>query len=224
VFTSTTSTFGRALSPPPGAPAAWITEEVAPVPRNIYGVTKTAAEDLCAIVARDHRLPCVVLRTSRFFPEADDEPTIREAYDDGNLKANEILYRRVDVEDVVDAHLLALDQAPRLGFRAYVISATTPFARDHLAELRADAPALLARLFPDYPAIYRARGWRMAPSIDRVYVNARARDELGFRPRWDFARVLDHIARGEDPRSALSRTVGAKGYHREAPAGAGTLV
>src|SRR3954447_25884913 len=46
LFTSTTSTFGRALTPPPGAPAAWITEDVAPVPRNIYGATKTAAEDL----------------------------------------------------------------------------------------------------------------------------------------------------------------------------------
>jgi UDP-glucose 4-epimerase len=44
VFTSTTSTFGRALVPPPGAPAAWITEQVAPIPKNIYGTTKLAAE------------------------------------------------------------------------------------------------------------------------------------------------------------------------------------
>ena len=27
VFTSTTSVFGDALTPPPGAPAAWVTEE-----------------------------------------------------------------------------------------------------------------------------------------------------------------------------------------------------
>ena len=47
VFTSTTSAFGRALTPLPGEPAAWITEDVVPRPRNIYGVTKTAAEDLC---------------------------------------------------------------------------------------------------------------------------------------------------------------------------------
>ena len=47
VYTSTTSVFGDALVPPQGAPAAWITEEVAPVPKNIYGVTKAAAEDLC---------------------------------------------------------------------------------------------------------------------------------------------------------------------------------
>src|SRR5918999_58022 len=40
VFTSTTSTFGDALTPPAGAPAVWITEDVTPVPKNIYGVTK----------------------------------------------------------------------------------------------------------------------------------------------------------------------------------------
>lgn len=49
VYTSTTSTFGEALRPPAGAPAAWVTEDVEPVPRNIYGVTKTAAEDLCEL-------------------------------------------------------------------------------------------------------------------------------------------------------------------------------
>ena len=68
VFTSTTSAFGRALTPPPGTPAAWVTEDVRPVPKNIYGVTKVAAEDLCELFHRLHRLPCLVLRTSRFFP------------------------------------------------------------------------------------------------------------------------------------------------------------
>jgi UDP-glucose 4-epimerase len=43
VFTSTTSVFGDALVPPTGAPAAWVTEEVTPIPKNIYGVTKAAA-------------------------------------------------------------------------------------------------------------------------------------------------------------------------------------
>jgi nucleoside-diphosphate-sugar epimerase len=42
VMTSTTSTFGDALKPPVDQPAAWIDERVAPVPKNIYGVTKTA--------------------------------------------------------------------------------------------------------------------------------------------------------------------------------------
>lgn len=216
VFTSTTSAFGRTLSPAPGAPAAWVTEEVPSVPRNIYGVTKTAAEDLCQLFAHDHGLPCLVLRTSRFFPEEDDDEEVRAAYADGNVKANEYLYRRVDLEDVVAAHLLALERAPALGFGKYVISATTPFSRDDLAELRTDAPRVVERIFPCYPEVYRHRGWRMFPGIDRVYVNAHARAELGWRPRWDFARVLECVRDDQDPRSALARAVGSKGYHRGA--------
>jgi UDP-glucose 4-epimerase len=215
VFTSTTSTFGSALTPPAGAPAAWITEDVAPVPRNVYGVTKTAAEDLCELVHRDHRLPILVLRTSRFFPEADDRDEIRSAYEDANVKVNELLYRRVDLEDVVAAHRLALAKAPGLGFGRYIVSATTPFSRDDLAELRADAPAVVARRFPDWEEIYAARGWRMFESIERVYVNERARRDLGWAPRWDFRRALDALAAGEEPRSALAVAVGAKGYHAE---------
>jgi UDP-glucose 4-epimerase len=213
VFTSTTSAFGRALTPLPGAPAAWITEDVAPVPRNIYGSTKTAAEDLCELVHRDHGLPCLILRTSRFFPEADDRDHMRAAYDDLNLKVNELLYRRLDLEDLVDAHRLALDRAPEIGFGRYIVSATTPFGPDDLAELRTDAPAVVGRLFPDFDEVYRARGWRMFDSIERVYVNARARSELGWSPRYDFRLALDRVKAGEDPRSELAAAVGAKGYH-----------
>jgi UDP-glucose 4-epimerase len=215
VFTSTTSAFGRALTPPPGAPAAWITEDVAPVPRNIYGATKTAAEDLCELVHRDHGLPCLILRTSRFFPEPDDRDDVRAGYEDANLKVNELLYRRVDIEDVVSAHRLALERAPEIGFGRYIISATTPFARGDLEGLRADAPAVVARYFPHYEAIYEERGWRMFPGIERVYVNARAREELGWEPRWDFGHALERVRAGEEARSALAVAVGAKGYHAE---------
>ncbi len=213
VFTSTTSTFGRALTPPTGASAAWITENVPSIPRNVYGVTKTAAEDLCKLVHLDHGLPCLILRTSRFFPEPDDRDDVRDAYEDANVKVNELLYRRVDIEDVVRAHRLALERAPAIGFGRYVISATTPFTRDDLAELTVDAAAIVRRLFPEYEKVYADRGWRMFPSIDRVYVNARARNELGWAPRYDFASALDRLTVGEDPRSELAVSVGAKGYH-----------
>ncbi len=213
VFTSTTSAFGRALTPGRNAPAAWITEEVPPLPRNIYGATKRAAEDLCELASRDHELPCVILRTSRFFPEADDSDAARGAYDDLNLKVNELLYRRVDLEDVVAAHLLALERADELGFGRYIISATTPFRRDQVDLLRAGLPGVVAELFPEYEEVYRARGWSMLPSLDRVYDNSLAVRELGFSPRYDFRYALDRLARGEDPRSRLAREVGAKGYH-----------
>ena len=191
VYTSTTSAFGRALVPAAGAPAAWITEDVASVPRNIYGATKTAAEDLCELIWRDHGLPCLILRTSRFFPEPDDRDEVRSAYDDLNVKVNELLYRRVDLEDVVRAHQLALEHAPQIGFGRYVISATTPFTPEDLTAIRADLPAVVRRL----------------------YVNERARRELGWAPQYDFRHALQRLGEGADPRSPLARAIGAKGYH-----------
>jgi UDP-glucose 4-epimerase len=218
VFTSTTSAFGRALVPPPGEPAAWITEDVRAVAKNIYGATKTAAESLCELFHFAQGLPCLILRTSRFFPEADDVAELREAYEDANLKANEILHRRVELEDAVDAHLLAVERAPEIGFGRYIISATTPLSRDDLGQLRRDAPAVVERLVPAFAEAYARRGWTMAPSIDRVYVNERARDELGWRPKWDFAEVVRRLSSGEELRSRLAREVGAKGYHPGMPA------
>jgi nucleoside-diphosphate-sugar epimerase len=213
VFTSTTSTFGDALTPPAGSPAMWITEEVAPIPKNIYGVTKTAAEDLCRLFHRNHALPCLILRTSRFFPEADDVAERRDAFDDANLKVNELLYRRVDIEDVVSSHLLAMEKAPALGFDKFIITATTPFDCGDLAELGRDAPAALDRGHPQYPTIYAGRGWRLFPVVDRFYVNTRARARLGWQPRYDFAQALRAVTAGKDFRSELARTIGSKGYH-----------
>lgn len=216
VYTSTTSVFGDALVPPDGAPAAWITEDVTPIPKNIYGVTKAAAEDLCQLFQRNHGLACIVLRTSRFFPGEDDNQEVRAAYSDDNAKVNEFLYRRVDIEDVVSAHLLAAARAPAIGFRKYIVSATTPFQREDLAELRIDAPRVVQRRIPDYQAEYEHRGWKMFPSIGRVYVNDRARKELGWNPRYDFGYVLDRLRRGESWRSPLAQTIGSKRYHAKA--------
>lgn len=216
VFTSTTSVFGDALVPPPGSPAAWITEDVVPVPKNIYGVTKAAAEDLCQLFHRRFGLPAIVLRTSRFFPEPDDSKAVRERYADANVKANEFLFRRLDIEDAVSAHLLAAERAREIGFGRYIVSATTPFTPADLADLRSDAPAVVRRRVPQYEGVYAARGWRMFPAIDRVYVNARARQALGWRPRHDFAAVVARLAAGGDVMSPLAHAVGAKGYHAEA--------
>src|ERR1700753_2755451 len=114
VFTSSTSAFGRALSPAAGRPAAGISEDVAPVPRNIYGVTKTAAENLCEIIQRSSGVPVVVLRTARFFAEAVAADEVRTAYPDANVKANEYLYRRVDLAGVGGAPLLGPGPGPRV--------------------------------------------------------------------------------------------------------------
>ena len=213
VYTSTTSVFGDALVPPPGAPAAWITEDVRPKPKNIYGVTKAAAEDLCELAHRNQGLNCLVLRTSRFFPEADDDESRRSAFSDENLKANEYLYRRVALEDAVSAHLCALERAADIGFARYIISATTPFERGDMAALRSEALRVVLDRVPGFEAEYRKRGWQMFSSLDRVYVNERARRELGWQPVFNFAHVVERLRGGAAVRSPLSSAVGYKGYH-----------
>jgi UDP-glucose 4-epimerase len=215
IYTSTTSVFGRALVPPPGAPTAWITEKVTPIPKNIYGVTKFAAENLCELFHRSNGLPCVVLRTSRFFPEDDDDRLARQRFDSDNLKVNEILYRRADLEDIVSAHLLAIAKAPSLGFERFIISATTPFTRADLLTLRTDAASIVAGRFPQFEQEYARRGWSMVSGIDRVYATDHARAALGWAPRYDFGTILNLLANGQDYRSPLAREVGTKGYHAQ---------
>ncbi|HSZ53172.1 MAG TPA: NAD(P)-dependent oxidoreductase [Caulobacteraceae bacterium] len=198
VFTSTTSLMiSHAVREANEGRAVWLDESFAPLePRNIYGVTKLAAEGLCRLYAGQHGVNCVVLRTGRFFPEDDD--TLEEP-SGPNLKANEFLNRRLTVEDAAEAHLVALDRAPALGFGVFVISASPPFSRDDAAALWRDAPAVIMRHFPDVAELYARQGWRLPARIDRVYDPSLAEHVLGFRCRTDFAAVLDALRRGEEP-------------------------
>ena len=142
-------------------------------------------------------------------------PRARERHSLENAQANELLHRRADIADIVEAHLCAARRAPALGFGRYIVSATTPFARDELALLRSDAPAVLRRHFPDCEALYERRGWTLPAQLDRVYVNERARRDLGWAPKHDFAQVLQSLREGRDFRSDLAHAVGSKGYHAQ---------
>jgi UDP-glucose 4-epimerase len=192
VFTSTTSLMiSQSIREEAGDTAIWLDEASGPLaPRNIYGATKLAAENLCRIYAMERGLACVVLRTARFFPEDDDT---HSAPSGENLKANEFLYRRMTVEDAADAHLAALDQAPSLGFDMFIVSARTPFVRADAVELKRNAAAVIERYFPDAPALYARRGWTLPTSVGRVYDAGRAERRMGFRCRTGFAEVLDAL-------------------------------
>jgi nucleoside-diphosphate-sugar epimerase len=194
-MTSTTSLMiSRAIREERGRAAVWLDETTGPLePRNIYGVTKLAAEGLCRLHAIEHGLNCIALRTARFFPEDDDT---HRHLTGPNMKANELLHRRLTVEDAVEAHVAALERAPGMGFEALVISAPPPFSHEEAAELKQDAPSVIARHFPDAPALYAKAGWMLPPSIGRVYDPGRARRILGFACRTDFAAVLEALRTG----------------------------
>jgi len=215
IYTSTTSTFGDAMKSSCGEPAVWVTEKLRPKPKNIYGVTKIAAEDLCELFHRRTGLPCLVLKTARFFPEEDDAKHKRDAFEDANLKVNELLFRRVDIADIVDAHRLALLKAGELGFDRFIISGATSFLPSDAKELGANAPAVLERYVPEYLEEYARRGWKMFKTIDRVYDSRHAQKHLGWEPKYSFATAIRNLSEDSDYRSPLTLLVGVKGYHSE---------
>lgn len=189
VFTSTTSLMiSQAIRDETALQAVWLDEQVGPLePRNAYGATKLAAEALCRVAWLEHRLPCLVLRTARFFPEDDDTHT---APSGPNLKANELLHRRLTVEDAAAAHVAALHRAPAIGFDTLIVSAPTPFTRDEVVALGRDAAGVIGRHFPDARALYAQRGWTLPQRIGRVYDASRMQRVLGFRCTTDFSAVL----------------------------------
>lgn len=89
---------------------------------------------------------------------------------------------------------------------------------------QADTPAVVERLFPDYVDIYTGRGWRMLPSIDRVYVNTRAREALGWEPHHGFAWTLDRVRADEDPRRPLAPTLHEMSVERRDGIGGGVEI
>ncbi|CAN5210757.1 NAD(P)-dependent oxidoreductase [soil metagenome] len=197
VLTSTTSLMiSKAIRVGGARIAAWLDEESGPLePRNIYGVTKLAAEQLCRLAHLDHGLDIAILRTGRFFPE-DDDMAHGIDHDGSNAKANELLGRRLTVEDAAEAHVVALDRIKGLGCETFLLAAPTPFAREDAAELIADAPATIVRHFPDAASLYARAGWTLPAHIDRVYDPGKAERLLKFRCRTDFAAVLTALREG----------------------------
>lgn len=173
VFTSTTSLYGHALEP--DGQAAWIDEQVEPLPRDIYDETKLEAERLVASAGSS--LTCTSLRMSRCFPERA-EPMA--AYR---------LYRGIDRRDVADAHAVALGRSGPPA--TYVISAATPFHREDAAELALDARNVIERRCPGLIDRMATKGWQPPASIDRVYDSSLAERELGFRPRFGIDACLE---------------------------------
>jgi len=175
VYTSTTSLYGDALVPDAGA-AVWVTEDLAPRPRDIYDETKLAAETACTDAARAG-MSCVSLRMSRCFLEA---PRVIAIYR---------LYRGVDADDVAQAHELAL-AAPTAGYNVFNVSAPQPFAIADCPRLLTGADAVIRERYPWAQAEFARRGWQLPRSIDRVYVVDKAITGLGYRPVHDFASLF----------------------------------
>lgn len=175
IYTSTTSLYGHAMVSEERA--VWVTEDLQPRPRDIYDVTKIAAEGLCEAYANEYGLTCVSLRVSRYFPEPDYLTTIYR------------LYRGVDVRDAAEAHVLAMEKE-MAGYDVFNISAASPFSKDETRDLCHDTPGVLMRHFPNIEDVFAKKGWKLPQNIDRVYSIEKAKKDLGYSPRYNFDTLM----------------------------------
>ncbi|MBN9390610.1 MAG: NAD(P)-dependent oxidoreductase [Chloroflexi bacterium] len=178
VYTSTTSVYGFAMVPTDQA--VWVTEKVTPQPRDIYDVTKIAAENLCQLFALEKGLKTICLRTSRFFPEP------------ARLLALYRLYRGADVRDIAQAHVLAASNRD-IDFDIFNISANHPFQESDMAALFSAPQPVLRQYFPGIEKIFQSRGWPLPQTIDRVYVTRHAQERLGYQPRYNFEEFIKSL-------------------------------
>jgi UDP-glucose 4-epimerase len=175
IYTSTTSLYGQAMVS--AERAVWVTEDLLPRPRDIYDVTKIAAEGLCEAYANEYDLPCISLRVSRYFPEPDYLTTIYR------------LYRGVEVRDAAHAHILAMGKEMG-GYKVFNISGESPFSEDETVDLLHDAGGVLLRHFPSIEKAFAKKGWKLPKSIDRVYSIEKAKKFLDYCPQFNFDALI----------------------------------
>ncbi len=174
VLTSSTSVYGHALARE--GRAAWIDESVTPEPRDIYDLTKRAAEE--HVLFASSAMQTTILRMSRCFPEPLPDMALWR------------LHRGIDRRDVVDAHLAVLRRDGRNG-ETYVISASSPFLAADAEALWSDAAGPIELRAPEFARAFRRAGYDLPARIDRVYATGKAHAELGFQSRYDGRAVLE---------------------------------
>jgi dTDP-L-rhamnose 4-epimerase len=182
---------GEQLAPAP------VSEDAPPDPRSVYAATKVQQEHLCAVFGRETGAAVTRLRyhnvygprmprdtpyagVAAIFRSALENGAAPEVYEDGRQ-----LRDFVHVADVAAANLLALD-ARRPGVYNVATGRPTPVA--------GMAAALCERLRPDAAPVVSGR-FRLGDVRHVLGSPGRARRELGFEARVDFAAGMDEFAR-----------------------------
>lgn len=178
VFTSTTALYG--YSSTPKGVAGWVNEQVTPQPKSIYHESKICAEKKLEDISSLFQLPVTVLQMSRCFPEPVDFMTVFR------------MTRGVDVRDVANAHLCAVEKRLN-GFNRFIISGATPFSQKDCESLYSNADSVIRRQCPEIVVVFEKRGWKLPKSLDRVYDSSAAQEKLGWYPKYGFESVVEML-------------------------------
>ena len=170
VFTSSIWATGHG-PPPPYLP---MDEALPREPAELYGLTKILGEAMCRYTTARHGTSTIVLRPGGIRPAA--------AY--GPLQVG-FLGGLVDVRDVAQAHVLAVEAPESLVHEVFIVTADSP-----LCELDPDAYAddpvgMMERVVPGFAQAV-ADGRLQAGPLLEWYTVAKAKRLLGYRPQYGF--------------------------------------
>jgi UDP-glucose 4-epimerase len=197
VFSSTAATYGTPTVSP-------ITEDTPAVPTNPYGQTKLAVDHAIAGEASAHGLAAVSLRYfnvggaangrgERHDPETHLIPNVlavpagrREAVEvfgtDYPTRDGTAVRDYLHVQDLADAHLLALDAAAPGEHRVYNLGTGTGYTVREVVDA--------CRRVTGHPVPHMDRGRRPGDPPALVASGERAKAELGWVPRHDLDRIV----------------------------------
>jgi NAD(P)-dependent dehydrogenase (short-subunit alcohol dehydrogenase family) len=156
-----------------------------------YGFTKRVGEELCEYYRRNHGIRFVAVRPSGFVPWRDWV----------NQYGAELLYGRVDREDVLDCVQCAIERlAGELpeGAEPEGIAATAhranPFTEEQLEGWEADPLAACERIFPGSRRLVEKYQIHIARKPHVVNLGDTP-ETIGYRPQRHFGTFLQELAR-----------------------------
>jgi UDP-glucose 4-epimerase len=187
VLSSSMGVYGQSLEPPEGA-WAYVTEEKPLLPLDVYGFSKVVCEEMGKYSARVDSITSVALRFGMYVPASFEHYGFR------------LLFGGVDERDVAHSVLLSLTHEPSGGFDSFDIMAETPFTESDCEALHQDTLAVLERYWPGCVQLFRDRGIDPSEHLwgRAVWPVTKAKEQLGYRPEWNFERFLEAV-RDDDP-------------------------
>ena len=139
-------------------------------------------------------MDCVVLRASRFFPE--ESPP--------NIKANELLGRRVSLVDLLDAHIRALINIKAVRGVVATLVAPWPWSWQHPKGDAKSVAAFVAKERPDAAALYAKQGWELPEMISRVNDARTAVELLHWKPRFTWDSLLEVLRQEQSKKNPVN--------------------
>lgn len=152
-----------------------VQEHIEPRTHDVYGLTKTLAEEAIRMFHRKAGLKAFCLRPNTFIPMMGIEEGLAL-----------LSGWHTDYRDIARAHVLAVD-APLTGVEAVFLTSGVPYTPEDFALSQSDPGAALERYYPGIVAWLAERGVE-PPAIAALYSREKARRLLGWEPDFTFDR------------------------------------